>query len=376
VERRGQGARAARGLAGLLLLAVAVACSPSAARPPGAVPAVEPTAGRGSGAASGAAPDSTGAPGTAGATASPAPTKIAVAYASKGANQLPLWLSVERGYFAQEGLDAELVFLSSTLSTQGLIADSVQFMLAGNEGVELNLEAGSPLTTIIAGVTPKLAFKAFAQPAIRTVEDLRGKTIAATRQGSVSDFAWRKLLEPNGLQLGQDVAAVYPGTSEAVLTAVIADHAQAGMGSTPTDLVAQKQGLRILADLAQMDIPFLMGAVTTRTDLARATPDLVERYLRAHLQGVHSMLTDAETSLAVLGKYSEQDDREFVRAGYEFFRPTMTRDQLVPEASLVAVLQESTRPNARTANPKDFYDNGYLERIEAGGYLDRLYGGR
>jgi NitT/TauT family transport system substrate-binding protein len=268
------------------------------------------------------------------------------------------------------------VFLSSTLSTQGLIADSVQFMLAGNEGVELNLEAGSPLTTIIAGVTPKLAFKAFAQPAIRTVEDLRGKTIAATRQGSVSDFAWRKLLEPNGLQLGQDVAAVYPGTSEAVLTAVIADHAQAGMGSTPTDLVAQKQGLRILADLAQMDIPFLMGAVTTRTDLARATPDLVERYLRAHLQGVHSMLTDAETSLAVLGKYSEQDDREFVRAGYEFFRPTMTRDQLVPEASLVAVLQESTRPNARTANPKDFYDNGYLERIEAGGYLDRLYGGR
>jgi NitT/TauT family transport system substrate-binding protein len=376
VERRGQVARAARGLAGLLLLAVAVACSPSAARPPGAVPAVEPTAGRGSGAASGAAPDSTGAPGTAGATASPAPTKIAVAYASKGANQLPLWLSVERGYFAQEGLDAELVFLSSTLSTQGLIADSVQFMLAGNEGVELNLEAGSPLTTIIAGVTPKLAFKAFAQPAIRTVEDLRGKTIAATRQGSVSDFAWRKLLEPNGLQLGQDVAAVYPGTSEAVLTAVIADHAQAGMGSTPTDLVAQKQGLRILADLAQMDIPFLMGAVTTRTDLARATPDLVERYLRAHLQGVHSMLTDAETSLAVLGKYSEQDDREFVRAGYEFFRPTMTRDQLVPEASLVAVLQESTRPNARTANPKDFYDNGYLERIEAGGYLDRLYGGR
>jgi NitT/TauT family transport system substrate-binding protein len=337
---------------------------------------VEPTAGRGSGAASGAAPDSTGAPGTAGATASPAPTKIAVAYASKGANQLPLWLSVERGYFAQEGLDAELVFLSSTLSTQGLIADSVQFMLAGNEGVELNLEAGSPLTTIIAGVIPKLAFKAFAQPAIRTVEDLRGKTIAATRQGSVSDFAWRKLLEPNGLQLGQDVAAVYPGTSEAVLTAVIADHAQAGMGSTPTDLVAQKQGLRILADLAQMDIPFLMGAVTTRTDLARATPDLVERYLRAHLQGVHSMLTDAETSLAVLGKYSEQDDREFVRAGYEFFRPTMTRDQLVPEASLVAVLQESTRPNARTANPKDFYDNGYLERIEAGGYLDRLYGGR
>jgi len=34
------------------------------------------------------------------------------------------------------------------------------------------------------------------------------------------------------------------------------------------------------------------------------------------------------------------------------------------------------RPNARDANPKDFYDNGYLERVEAGGFLERLYAGR
>jgi NitT/TauT family transport system substrate-binding protein len=351
---------------GLLMLA-ALACSPGATPSPGAAPAPAPAASQGMTTAA-------AAPGA--ATLPPAPAKISVAYASKGANQLPLWLSAERGYFAQEGIEAELVFLSSTLSAQGLIANSVQFMLAGNEGVELNLEAGSSISTIIAGVTPKLAFKAFAQPAIRSFEDLRGRTIAATRQGSVSDFAWRKVLELNGLQLGPDVAAVYPGTSEAVLTAVLVDHAQAGMGSTPTDLVAQQQGLHILADVAQMDIPFLMGAVTTRTDFARANPDVIERYLRAHLRGVHTMLTDVETSVAVLGKYSGQDDREFVRAGYEFFRPTMTRDQLVPEAAIVAVLQQSPRPNARDANPKDFYDNGYLERIEAGGYLDRLYAGR
>jgi hypothetical protein len=83
-----------------------------------------------------------------------------------------------------------------------------------------------------------------------------------------------------------------------------------------------------------------------------------------------------ETALAVLAKYSDQDDPEFVRAGYEFFRPTMTRDQLVPEAAVVAVLQESARPAARDANPKDFYDNSFLERIKASGYVDRLYAGR
>src|SRR5581483_1978833 len=148
VDGRRDMRRGARGLVGLLLGAV-LACSPSAAGPQGGAsrpgaPPQEPAAG-----AAGAAPATAAAgaaPGTAGARAAtpPAPVKISAAYASKGANQLPLWLAVERGYFAQEGLDAELVFLSSTLSTQGLIANSVQFMLAGNEGVELNLEAGSP----------------------------------------------------------------------------------------------------------------------------------------------------------------------------------------------------------------------------------------
>jgi ABC-type nitrate/sulfonate/bicarbonate transport system substrate-binding protein len=116
--------------------------------------------------------------------------------------------------------------------------------------------------------------------------------------------------------------------------------------------------------------------VVVRSDYAAANPDVMERYLKAHLQGVHTMLTDPETAISVLGKYSEQDDRELLRAGYEFFLPTMTRDQLMPEAAIVATLQESPRPNARDADPKSFYDNSYLERIIASGYLDRLYGGR
>jgi ABC-type nitrate/sulfonate/bicarbonate transport system substrate-binding protein len=184
------------------------------------------------------------------------------------------------------------------------------------------------------------------------------------------------VLELNGLQLGRDVTALYAGSGDAVLTSVVAGHAQAGTGSTPTDLVAQKQGLGILVDVAKLDIPYVMGGLVVRTDYATANPDVMDRYLKAHLQGVHTMLTDVETAITVLGKYSDQDDREFLRAGYEFFLPTMTRDQLMPEAAIVATLQESPRPNARDADPKSFYDNSYLERIIAGGFLDRLYGGR
>jgi ABC-type nitrate/sulfonate/bicarbonate transport system substrate-binding protein len=358
-----------------------VACSPSA---PAASKAALPVATSAAPAAS-QPPGSAGSPASGGAAqpAAAAPTaprpadKIGVTFSSRTPNQLPLWLAFERGYFAQNGLEVdELVFLSSTLAGQGLISNSVQFGLMGTEGIDLNLEAGSPVTKYVAGVTPKLVFKIVSQPDIRRVEDLRGKTVAATRQGSVSDFLWRKVLELNGLQHGRDVDVAYPGSTDGAFTATLAGQIAATAITTPLDIQAEQQGLHILLDVEKLNIPYLMGGVAVRTDLAEARPDVVERYLRAHLQGVATTLNDPEAALPVLGKYMQVEDRDLQRAGYETFRPTFTRDQLVPEAAIIATLNESPRPNAKGANPSDFYDNRYLERIKQSGYVDGLYASR
>ena len=358
-----------------------VACSAGAPAAPATTSAPagasQPAASGGGQAAGGAGVAGSAAQPAAAPTA-PAPAeKIGVAYSSRSPNQLPLWLAFERGYFAQNGLDVdEIVFLSSTLAGQGLISNSVQFGLMGTEGIDLNLEAGSPVTKYVAGVTPKLVFKVVSQPDIRRVEDLRGKTVAATRQGSVSDFLWRKVLEMNGLQHGRDVDVAYPGSTDGAYTATLAGQIAATAVTTPLDLQAEQQGLRILVDVEKLNIPYLMGGVAVRTELAEARPDVVERYLKAHLQGVAATLNDPEAALPVLGKYMQVEDRELQRAGYETFRPTFTRDQLVPEDAIVATLNESPRPNAKGANPRDFYDNRYLERIKQSGYVDSLYAGR
>ncbi len=78
----------------------------------------------------------------------------------------------------------------------------------------------------------------------------------------------------------------------------------------------------------------------------------------------------------MLAKYFRTDDQEALRATYDAYEPTWSRDQLVPEAAIVAQLQASDRPAAKTAAPSDFYDNQYLERIKQSGYVDGLYAGR
>jgi ABC-type nitrate/sulfonate/bicarbonate transport system substrate-binding protein len=249
----------------------------------------------------------------------------------------------------------------------------VQFGLIGAEGIDLNLEHGSAITKYIAGVTPKLVFKIIAQPSIQRVADLRGKTVAATRKGSVTDYTWRKVLELNGLRLGSDVDIAYLGSLDSAFTATLTGQIQATAITTPLEIQAAQQGLHVLVDVEQLNIPYMMGGVVVRTDYAQAHPSVVERYLKAHLHGVATTLQEPETAMAVLGKYMQIEDPAQQRAAYETFRPTFTRDQLVPEAAIAATLQESTHPDAKYANPRDFYDNTYLERIKQSGFIDQLY---
>jgi ABC-type nitrate/sulfonate/bicarbonate transport system substrate-binding protein len=309
----------------------------------------------------------------AGATALPAPVKLMVAYSARSANTTPLWLAYEQGYFTQEALDVELGFFSSTLAAQALLADTAQMGLIGAEGIDLNLENGGAVTKYIAGVTPKLVFKVVSRPDIGSVADLRGRTVATTRRGAVSDFALRQVLLQAGLQPDTDVAFTYPGTTEASTAALIAGHVDAIAAGIPNDLQAVQAGMKMLVDIERQNVPFLMAGIIGRTDYLVSRPDVVERFLRAYLHGVATTLSDAELATSVMGKYQENDDREQLRYAYDTYRPTWSRDQLMPEAAIVATLAESVKPGARTANPRDFYDNAFLERIKAAGYVDALY---
>src|SRR5687768_8984836 len=93
-------------LAGALLVA---ACAP------GAAPAPAPAA---------APPLAAGSAGTAAsAQPSPAPARLPLraAYAARAFGHTPVWLAQEGGFFREQGLDVELIFLAGTLTDQGVI---------------------------------------------------------------------------------------------------------------------------------------------------------------------------------------------------------------------------------------------------------------
>jgi hypothetical protein len=48
----------------------------------------------------------------------------------------------------------------------------------------------------------------------------------------------------------------------------------------------------------------------------------------------------------------------------------------VTEEAIRAALSVTDHPKAASANPKDFYDNRFLNELESSGFVNQLYGGR
>jgi NitT/TauT family transport system substrate-binding protein len=103
----------------------------------------------------------------------------------------------DRGYFREEGLDAQLIVMPSTIGTQALIGGNVEFSTVGGAG----------LLAILRGAPIRFLFTAFNRPMfcssrksdIRSVEGLKGKKVGVSSLGSGPDSLLRDLLKKHGL---------------------------------------------------------------------------------------------------------------------------------------------------------------------------------
>jgi ABC-type nitrate/sulfonate/bicarbonate transport system substrate-binding protein len=270
----------------------------------------------------------------------------------------------------------EALFLGASASMQALLADEVALGIVGPEGIDVNLEYGSPVTRYVAGVQTKLLFKLLATPAIQTMQDLRGRTMSASRPGSMGYYGTRKALELSGLNPDTDVSLLYAGNNDASFEAFLGGLSEATMSTPPRDVQALKQGRHVLLDMSQMDVPYFGAGMIVRSEYAARNAEALDRFLRPYLRGVATAHAEPQVAMEVLAKYFRTEDPEALQAAYDGYKPAWSRDQLVPEAAIVAQLQASDRPAAKTAAPTDFYDNQYLERIIRSGYVDSLYAGR
>jgi NitT/TauT family transport system substrate-binding protein len=304
--------------------------------------------------------------------------KFTGGYAGVDVPQLPIWLAKEAGIFKRNGLDVQLVsFTGGPTAIAALISGDVPITQVSAPGVIRSNLYGADVV-LIAGVTPTLDFWLVSRPDIKTPEQLRGGSIGIGRFGGVNDFTLDFLLPKFGLTVGKDVTIRQVGSVPVRLTAVETGQIHATLLSPPSSLLAQKRGLRVLADVAALGMVFQHTSVVTTRRFIKEQPDIVRRYIKSHVEAIHALKTDRTAGLKVLDKYlGGMKDRDVLEKSYD---RSVTDDKLPPKPypsleGIKTILDgmAKTDAKAKSAKPEDFVDFRFVKELDQSGFIDNLY---
>ena len=229
------------------------------------------------------------------------------------------------------------------------------------------------MPVIIATTASRFIFHLYGDPAIKTVADLRGKVLAATQPAASSDYAGRMLLRSYGLVPDKDVKILYAGSSPALLTALKSGNAAAGLMSAPVTAQAEELGLKHILNVTDLNIPFIFVSVVTTRRITQQKPDAVIRYLRGYTEAISVIRRDKETTVKVMGKYMKTDNQKLLEAVYEEHLPVFQQLPLMTKEAVQAVLDVAKNPKAQQMKPEDLFDNSFLQKLDASGFINSLY---
>jgi ABC-type nitrate/sulfonate/bicarbonate transport system substrate-binding protein len=218
--------------------------------------------------------------------------------------------------------------------------------------------------------------KVMVDPSISGPEDLKGKTIAVTRFGSLTDLLIRPVLKKWGLDPQRDVKLLQIGRMPDIATAIAQKKVDAGVISFPTSLHAEKMGIKTLLDFADSGFEIPATTVVVSRKYSQSHRDVVLRFLKAYVEGTRRLMTDKELGIRALRKYGGVDDREILASTYDLFTtryikkiPKVNPKGVENSLSLIA----ENNPKARGRKLEEFMDTSFMDELENTGFIKSVW---
>jgi len=301
--------------------------------------------------------------------------KIRWGATSIGASQWIPWIAKDAKLYEKNGLDVEIVLLrGSGQTSQAMIGGSVFASPVTTATLMAANLSGADLVTV-AHTVAAVQGRMLVRPEIRKPEDLKGKKVASSGLGSLGDFMYRVIMRKYGLNPDKDVVWMTVGTPPERLQALNSGSVDAADLSYPSDARGEKMGYHTLWD-ARIEVPYPSMSVVTRRKTIQEDRDAVMRLVRAHVEGIHFLKTQKETSLKILAKYLRTNDRELLEGSYEIY----SRDFIATPYPIVSGLQlayeqvAQRRPEIYQHKPEEFADPSFIGELDKSGFIKKLYG--
>jgi ABC-type nitrate/sulfonate/bicarbonate transport system substrate-binding protein len=295
---------------------------------------------------------------------SPAAENVRVAYPSMSASVVSIVIAEKEGYLKEEGLDLQLLSIRGEIAIRTALAGEVDFFT--NAGSALAAAVRNVPVKILTVFQDKPSWDLIAEPGIKSIEQLRGKTIGVmSPEGSLAVVA-REILRKNGMDPAKDVNLVTMGGDEVRFPALQTKSIQATLFNSAMSIKAQKDGFTKLASAGDY-ANLIEGGIAGADVKIKQNPEKSFRFIRATLKGLDYFISKREPSIKYLAEALRLKDRQLANAIYDAQSRLLLRDGYTDDKVLQSMIDsmKKTTKVQRDIKVNDIFDLTFVKKANA-----------
>jgi len=268
-------------------------------------------------------------------TSTHAADKVRISISNLSGQFMTFPLAHKRGFLKEEGIEAEIIRVTGGAGSAALSSGDLDYGTGMSVGGAMT---GALPVKVVACFVPAPVFALVARPEVKTVQELKGKTVGISTFGGLSIFGARVIVKHFGLDPDKDIKFVAVGAVEARFIRLTQGLIDATMLASPLDSEAKKKGFNILARAEDILI-FPETGLVTGVKKIQEKPDEIKRVIKAGIKANRYIRGNRDGTIQFIIEWLKIN-KEVATATYEGVSKVYNEDPSVCEKGLRVMIEE------------------------------------
>jgi NitT/TauT family transport system substrate-binding protein len=267
--------------------------------------------------------------------AAEAQEKIRITYANNSLSFLAAFIARDRGFYAKNGLSAELVQARPAVNIAALVSGDVDYAEVFGSAIRAAAR-GAPVRAFSTSIKAPF-FSLIVNPAIKSFKDLKGRVIGVTSLGGTNQISGRLMLQHFGVDPDRDVKFLAIGEEKFVVEAFKTKRVDAILVAPPFSILMKREGFAALANTADV-VSIPLAGLSATVEKIKQNRSQVKRVLKSEIEALRYLREDAAGSIEVIRKRFAMDEA-MARESYGAIVNAFSRDGRVDQTGVENLLE-------------------------------------
>lgn len=270
--------------------------------------------------------------------------KIRISVTNFNMSFLPSGLAVRKGFFKEEGIEAEVIRMNANIAITALASGDTDYTMIFGSVVRAAIR-GLPVK-VVASLIDGSTHALITRPEFKSARDLKGKTLGIQAYGATDQVAATMMFKHFGVDAEKEIKVVALGPAAARLSALKEGVVEAAVMSPPADEEARKLGFNVLARAYELfSFPFV--GLGTHTRKIKERPDEVKRTIKALIKANRFIRQNREGTIQTLADWGRTTPA-LAAAAYDSAFKVYNLDGSIPDEGLLAVIDQAVKETKLT----------------------------